>query len=170
MSAEVLSKIYHDPKDPGSLGGVERLLRRGRELHVPGVTRKSIQEYLRSEQAYTLHKPARRRFTRNHTYVALIDAQWQTDLADMQGIAKQNDGMRYLLTVIDVFSKFAWAIPVHSKDAKAITTAFGQELTTANPRHPQRLHTDKGKEFFNSDCQTLMKRHGIQHFASESEQ
>ena len=74
MSAEVLSRIYHDPKDPGSLGGVERLLRRARQLHAPGVTRKTVKEYLRSEQAYTLHKPARRRFTSNHTYVAGIDA------------------------------------------------------------------------------------------------
>ena len=170
MSAEVLSKIYHDPKDPGSLGGVEQLLRRARQLHVPGVTRKTIQEYLRSEQAYTLHKPGRRRFTRNHTYVAGIDAQWQADLADMQGIARQNGGMRYILTVIDVFSKFAWAIPVNSKDAKAITAAFKQVLTAANPLHPRRLQTDKGKEFFNSDFQTLVKRHGIQHFASESKQ
>ena len=84
MSADSLRKIYHDPKDPGSLGGVERLLQRARQLHVPGVTRKTVQEYLQSEQAYTLHKPARRRFTRNHTYVAGIDAQWQADLADMQ--------------------------------------------------------------------------------------
>ena len=43
-------------------------------------------------------------------------------------------------------------------------------LTTANPRHPQRLQTDKGQEFFNSDFQALMKRHINQHFASESEQ
>ena len=106
MSAEVLSKIYHDPKNPGSLNGVERLLQRARQLHVPGVMRKSVQEYLRSEQAYTLHKPARHRFNRNHIYVSRIDAQWETDLADMQGIAKQNDKMRYFLTVIDVFSKF----------------------------------------------------------------
>ena len=126
MSTEVLSKINHDPKDPGSLGGVERLLRRARQLHVPGVTRKTVQEYLRSEQAYTLHKPARRRFTRNHTYVAGIDAQWQADLADIQGIARQNGGMRYILTVIDVFSKFVWAIPVNSKDAKALTAAVKQ--------------------------------------------
>ena len=47
---------------------------------------------------------------------------------------------------------------------------FGQVLTTANPRHPQRLQTDKSKKFFNSDFQALMKRHGIKHFASESEQ
>ena len=88
----------------------------------------------------------------------------------MQGIDKQNGGIRYILTVIDVFSKFAWAIPVHSKDAKAITTAFGQLLTTANPCHPQRLETETGKKFFNSDFQALMKRHGFQHFVSESEQ
>ena len=167
MSAKTLSKIYHDPKDPGSRDGVERLFRRARQLHVPGATQKTIKNYLRSEQAYTLHKPARRLFTRNHTYVAGIDAQW---LADMQGISRQNGGMRYFLTVIDVFSNFSWAVPVHSKDAKTITAAFGQVLTTANPRHPKRLQTDKGKEFFNSNFQTLMKRHGIQHFSSESEQ
>ena len=51
----------------------------------------------------------------------------------MQGIARQNGEMRYLLTVIDVFSKFAWAVPVHSKHAKAITVAFGQVLKIANP-------------------------------------
>ena len=78
--------------------------------------------------------------------------------------------MWYLRTVIDVFSKFAWAIPVSSKDAKAITAAFGQVLTTANPRHPKSLQTDKGKKFFNSYFQTLMKRQGIQPFASEREQ
>ena len=151
MSAEALSKIYHDPKDPGSLGGVKRLLRRAKQLHVPGSKRQTVQEYLRSEQADTLHKPARHRFIRNHTFVAGIDAQWQADLADMQGIAWQLGGMRYLLIVIDVFSKFAWAVPVHSKDAKAITTAFEQVLTTANPRHPKHLQTDKGNKFFNSN-------------------
>ena len=152
------------------LGGVERLLRRAKQLNVPGVTQKKVEKYLRSEQAYTLHKPARRRFTKNYTYVAGIDAQWQANLADMQGIAKQNGGMRYLLTIIDVFSKFASAIPVHSKDAEAITAAFKQVLTTANPRHLRRLQTDKGNKFFNLNFQALMKRHGIHHFASESEQ
>ena len=161
MFAEALSNIYHDPKDFGSLGGVYRPLHRARKLHVSGVTRLTVQTYLKREQAYTLHTPARRRFTRNHTYVAGIDAQWQDDLADMPGIARQNGKMKYLLTVIDVFSKFAWAVPVHSNDAKAITAAFEQMLTTANPRHPKCLQTDKSKEFFNSNCQALIKRHGV---------
>ena len=102
--------------------------------------------------------------------MAGIDAQWQADVADMQGISSQNGEMRCLLTVIDVFSKSACAVPVHSKDAKAITEALGQVLTTAKPRHLKRLQTDRNKKFFNLNSQTLMKRHGIQHFASESEQ
>ena len=170
MSADALRKIYYDPKHPGFLGGVLRLQQRARNLHVPGVTRKSVKEYLKSEQAYTLHKPARRRFTRNHPYVTGIDAQWQADLADMQGIARQNGEMRYFRTVIDVFFKFAWAVPIHTKDAKSLTAAFGQVVTTANPRYLQRIQTDKGKEYFNSNFQTRIKRHGIQHLARKGEQ
>ena len=113
---------------PGELGGVDWLLLLFKQLYCPNVTRQTVEKYLKSEQAYTLHKPARRRFTKNHTYVAGIDAQWQADLTDMQGIAWQNGEMRYLLIVIDVFSNFALAIPVHSKDAKAITAALRQML------------------------------------------
>ena len=69
----------------------------------------------------------------------------------MQGIARQNGEIKYLFTVIDVFSKFAWAVPVNFKDAKAITAALGQVLTTANSRPRKRLQTDNGKVFFNSN-------------------
>ena len=63
----------------------------------------------------------------------------------MHNIGKQNGRMKYILTVIDVFSKFAFAVPVHSKYAKAFTVAFWQVITIANPRHPKRLQTDKVK-------------------------
>jgi transposase InsO family protein len=167
---QALKRIYHDPSDPGSLGGVDRLLRRAKELKVPNVDREAVTGFLRKEQAYTLHKPARRHFPRNRTYVSGIDAQWQADLADMQGLARQNGGMRYILTVIDVFSKFAWVAPVKSKDAPTIVEAFRAVLERAAPRKPRRLQTDKGKEFFNKDFATLMRQQDIHHFASESDQ
>ena len=165
-----LRRIYRDPADPGSLGGIDRLLRRAHELNMPGVNRRAVENFLKSEQAYTLHRPARKRYARNRTYVAGIDAQWQADLADMQALSRQNGGMRYLLTVIDVFSKFAWVAPVKAKDAAAVTAAFRQILEQSAPRRPNRLQTDKGKEFFNRNFGALMRRHGIQHFASESDQ
>ena len=167
---DALKSIYHNPEDPCSLGGIDRLLRRAKQLKVPSVNRENVVEYLRGEQAYTLHKPARRHYQRNHIYVGGIDAQWQADLADMQGLARQNDSMRYLLTVIDVFSKFAWVEPVKSKDAPAVTASFRKVLEGAAPRRPRRLQTDKGKEFFNASFENLMRHHAIQHFASDSDQ
>ena len=167
---DALKRIYHNPEDPGSLGGIDRLRRRAKQLKVPRVNRQDVVEYLREEQAYTLHKPARRHYQHNHIYVGGIDAQWQADLADMQGLARQNDGMRYLLTVIDVFSKFDWVEPVKTKDALAVTAAFRNVLNGTAPRGPRRLQNDKGKEFFNASFANLIRHFGIQHFASDSDQ
>ena len=134
MSTKALKQIYPYPKDPWLLCDVDRLLRPAKQLYISNATRQTIQKYQQSEQAYTLHKPARQRFTRNQTHVAGMAVQWQADLADMQIIASQNSEMRYLLTVIDVFSKIAWGVPGPSKDAKAITGAVKQLLTDAKPR------------------------------------
>ena len=142
-----LDRIYHAPSDPGALGGEERLFKRAKRLNVPGVTRTAIADYLHGQQAYTLHKQERRKYKRNKTYVAGIDAQWQADLADMQGLASQNDGMMFILSVIDLFSKYAWSQPVRSKEAGAVADALKKVLHQARPRKPKRLQTEKGKEF-----------------------
>ena len=73
-------------------GGEQRLLKRARELDLPGATLPTIRAYLRDQQAYTLHKPARKTFIRKKTITGAIDKQWQADLADMQTLAKSNSG------------------------------------------------------------------------------
>ena len=78
--------------------------------------------------------------------------------------------MRYILTVIDVFSKFAWAEPVRLKCASAVANLLKQVLHQAKLRKPKRLQTDKGKEFLNNTFTALIRRHGISHFASKSDQ
>ena len=167
---EKLRRLYKDPADAGSLGIIDWLLRCAKQLKVQGVNRQLVEQFLNGEQAYTLHKPAKRRSVRNRTYVAGINAQWQVNLADMQAITRQNMGARYLLTVIDVFSKYAWVALVKSNNAAAVTEAFRQILSAAALRHPNRLQTDKGKEFVNASFAALIKRHNIQNFASESDQ
>ena len=106
-----LSMIYRNPNDSGSLGGMARLALRAKELKITK-DKKIIKEYLESERTYTLHKQLHKKFVRNRTIVAGIDSQWQADLADIQTLAEENDGIKYILTVIDVFIKYAWAIPV----------------------------------------------------------
>ena len=70
---------------------------------------------------------------------------------------------------MDVFSKYAWAVPKKKMDAATATAGFAKVLRQAAPRCPARLQTDKGLEFFNSQFASLMKRHKIEHFASNSD-
>ena len=95
-----LSKIYYDPEDPGSYGGVYRLQKKAREI---GASQIDVKDYLAKQDAYTLDRSYKKRFTRATTVVHGIDDQWQADLADMTRLAKYNDGHKYILTVIDCF-------------------------------------------------------------------
>ena len=165
----LLARIYNEPGDPGAFGGAERLYRSAHSSDA-SITRRAVRQFLETEYAYTLHRPARRHFARNHIYVGGIDRQWQADLADMQQLARANAGARYILTVVDVFSKYAWAAALRDKSAKTVADAFAQVLARARPRCPSRLQTDKGKEFVNASFAALMHTHGIAHFASKSGQ
>ena len=150
-----LSKIYRNPNDPGSLGGLARLALRAKELKITK-DKKIIKEYLESERTYTLHKQLHKKFIRNRTVVSGIDSQWQADLADVQSLAEDNDGYKFILTVIDVFSKYAWAIPIKDKSAKTMMEAFKKLFDLADPRKPVKLQTDKGTEFLNKNVQAML--------------
>ena len=143
---ERLKEFYYSADDRESYIGVERLYRRAVEDQVPHITRNAVREFLSRQRAYTLHKPARRHFPRNRIYVGIIDKQWQAGLADMVGLQPDNNRNRYILTVIDIFSKYTWFGPVNNVDAKSIRDALKLVLTSANPRIPERFHTDKRKE------------------------
>lgn len=119
------------------------------------------------QDAYTLHKPVRKSFKRNKVRVRGIDENWQADLVDVQNLKQFNGGYRYLLTCIDVFSKYAWAVPLKSKLSKDVVKAF--ESILQEGRVPIALHTDKGSEFINKDFQKCLKAHAIHFFTRENE-
>ncbi len=165
---EQLKAIYFDPQDPGSLGGVMRLLKQARLVN-PKITEQDVKHFLSKFKAYTLHKPYRRRYVRNKTIVGSIDKQWQVDLCDMTYLTHANSGHRYILTVIDCFSRFAWAIPTKKKSGLVVTESFRKLFKLSAPRLPQRIQSDKGTEFFNKDVQGFLKSKKVHLFASESE-
>ena len=116
--------------------------------------------------AEELHKPARRRYKRRKYDIRGIDETWQADLVEMIPYFKENKGFRYLLTVIDIFSKYAWAMPVKSKSGNDVTSAMNAILQQG--RVPTNLQTDQGKEFYNSHFHSLMKKYKINLYSSHS--
>ena len=101
-----LTNLYYAAGDPGSYGGVDRLHTRAQEVGIP-VTRVDVQNYLSKQLPYSIHKPVRHNFPRNHAYAGHVDQQWQADLADMQALKSEYGGNNYISTCIDVLSMFA---------------------------------------------------------------
>lgn len=113
-----------------------------------------------------LHRPARRNYQRRSFDVRGLDETWQADLVEMQPYSTENRGYRYMLTVIDVFSKFAWALPLKTKTGEDVTTAMGSILQQG--RVPKNLQVDRGKEFFNKSFQSLMDKYNINLYSTHS--
>ena len=153
-----LVELYEDPEVSGGLGGVKRFASTHR-LPVQRVKRE-----LESSLAYTLHKPRRQRFPTAPVVVFGIDEQWAADLVEVQKLAQYNKGVRYLLTVVDVFSKYAWVKPLPNKTGKEVQKAFAAIFKEG--RKPLTIQTDDGKEFYNKTVLDLFSKHKIHHFST----
>ena len=164
---EYLTQVYYNPKRTGGFGGVERLYRDVKKDGKYDISRAQLKKWLMKQDTYTLHKPARRHYRRNRVIVGGIDELWQMDLADMQPVSTDNDGYRYLLVCIDVFSKFLWVIPLKTKTGPALVTAF--KVILESGRKPQKIQTDQGTEFFNKHFKALMKEEEIQLYNTYNE-
>ncbi|XP_053206585.1 uncharacterized protein LOC128390840 [Panonychus citri] len=128
----------------------------------PTVKSKDVKKWLKKQETYSLFKQNKNRFPRLPILVDKIDEQWQIDLMDMSWVSQYNDGYRYLLNVIDCFSRFAWSQPIKKKTGPEVVQAV--ENILINNRVPEKLQSDQGKEFKNSAFKALMKRKKINHF------
>jgi transposase InsO family protein len=109
----------------------------------------------------------RRHFKRNRVIACGIDQQWKMDLADMQSMQQFNDGYRYLLVCIDVFSKYSWVVPLKNKTVPTLVEAFKVILTSG--RKPEKIMTDHGTEFLNKHFRALMKEKDIELYNTYNE-
>ncbi|XP_077282729.1 uncharacterized protein LOC143908795 [Temnothorax americanus] len=114
-----------------------------------------------------LHAPARRNLSRRRVIVRGYDDLWQADVVEMRPYTRFHRGYHYILTVIDVLSKHAWAVPLKTKSGPEVTTAIAKIIRDGG-RCPKNLQTDKGKEFYNTNVQKLLKKHNINHYSTYS--
>ena len=143
---------YFDPSKPGSFSG----------LHSFQKTVKKPQDWLKTQDVYTLHKPVRKKFKRRKILVPGPKFQIQSDLIDFSSLKKYNDGNKYILVAIDVFSKVAYIAYLKTKSGKDVIAAFKTILPKIG--HFQKLQTDQGTEFLNQHFQNWLKEQNIKHF------
>ena len=107
-----------------------------------------------------LHKLIIRKFKKRKVYSSFRDIIWGVDLADMQLLSKFNKGFRFLLCVIDIFSKYAWVVPLKDKKGISIVNTFQKILKESN-RKPNKIWVDKGTEFYNNCFKKWLRDNNI---------
>lgn len=115
-----------------------------------------------------LHKPIRKNFKRRRTIIKGLDDLWQSDLGQLDQYAKYNKNYKYILVVIDCFSKFVWTKALKTKSGVEVSESFETILKEANGRKPRNLQTDQGKEYYNAHFKSMMKKHNINHYSTFS--
>jgi len=155
-----METIYYDPSKAGSFGGVLPLALTSKVGEI------EVKKWLSAQDAYTFHKPARLRFHRRKTFSVGIDDLWQADLVDLTFLSRHNDNYCFLLTIIDVFIKYAWVLPLRNKSGITVRDAFVAVIGT---RMPNYLQTDKGTEFLNHNFQLLLRENDIKFHTSQNE-
>ena len=119
--------------------------------------------------AEELHKPITKSFSKRKVISNGIDKIWSADLVEMQKFSKWNKGIKYLLMVIDVFSKCGWIKPLNDKKTESLSKAFN-EIFKKSKRKPQMLWTDKGSEFISKHFKEFLNKSRIKMYHTKNEE
>jgi hypothetical protein len=160
----LLHDIYFSPENPASLGSPLRLYKAAKKINSE-INLEEVNDWLNSQPAYTLHREVKLHFPRRKVVVKAPKVQYQADLLDVSNIAKKNDNTRFLLTVIDCFSRLATAIPIKSKHAEVVKEGLEEAFTNLGGP-PFKLQTDEGVEFKGHQVQKWLHSKAILWFHS----
>ena len=159
-----IDRVYTNITNPVSFTSVANL----RENVDSRISDKDIKNYLQSNLTYTLHKPARKKMIHPKVRALGIDNVWMMDLAEFGNIQKYNDGVRYLLFVIDVFSKYLFIRTLKSKRGEEVSEQFA-DIIIKSGRRPAIVASDLGSEFYCKPMKEIMDQLAINHISTGSQ-
>ena len=160
-----VKKLYQDPKFIGSFAG-KKTFYNAVKAQNRNTKYKVVENALKKVESYTLHKPVTKPPKYRRIFTKGIDYLYQIDLVDMTKFEKKNNGYRWIITIIDTFSKKAWAFKMKRKSAKSIMAVMTPFLRNNTP---QKMEFDQGTEFYNQLFLKLLKKHKIKYFSVYSD-
>ena len=132
---------------------------------------KNVEKQQQQQLAKEVFSPQITKFKRQRIIPLYKDETWSADLIEKSSLSKYNNNYKFILTVIDTFTKYAWAIPLKNKSGLSITNGFKIVLSEhpqggSEPRKPEKLWVDRGSEFYNKTFKSLLKENGTGKAAS----
>ena len=122
----------------------------------------------KKEIAKEIFSPIIKKFDRIKIIPHYKDECWSIDLIDRSSLSKYNKNYKFIFTIIDNHTKYAWAIPLKDKSGKSTTTAL-KSLIEKTKRKPDKIWSDRGKEFYNKTFLDFLKQNEIQIYSTNSD-
>ena len=157
-------KIASDPKYDGYQRGLASMVYKFFDKKSSGSGVATEPNY---QLANELHRQIIRKFKRRKVYSLFRDNIWGVDLADMQSLGKYNKGIKYLLCAINIFSKYAWVVPLKDERGNSIVNAFREIISKG--RKPNKIWADQGGEFYNKLFKRFLKINDIKMYSTYNE-
>ena len=132
---------------------------------VSGIQNENIWNKILAEE---LHKPITGKFKKKKVYSPFKDNKWGADCADVQLISKFNKWIRFLLFVTDIFSKYAWVIPLKEKKDITIINTF-QKIVDESNRKPNEIWVNKASEFYNRSMKSWLGKNDKKIYSPHNE-
>ena len=126
---------------------------------------KDVESWLETQPAYTKCRRIKVKYPHHKVLSTGLRYQYQADLVNYSALKRDNHSFTFLLTIIDIFSRFALAIPIKSKKGPHVTAALEKAFKVMKP--PRKLQTDMGKEFYNSHVKRVLNRYRVHHFYTD---
>ena len=158
-------KYFTDPSFSGSFLGVHSFYK-ALKAENPSVKKKDVENFLKTSDVYTLHKPINKPKQYRRVYTKGINYMYQIDLVDMSKYSRENNGFKFLITMIDSFSKYAWVIPIKNKEGVNVYKGLKAILLV---NRPQKIQMDRGSEFYNKTFLNMLTVFGIKWYSTNSE-
>ena len=167
-------EIASDPKYDGCQRGLASMVYKffDKKSSGSGASKTSraneMSEVSNVKLADELHKLAIKNFSKPKVYPSFKDNIWGVDLANMQLLSRQNKGIKYLLCVIDLFSKYVFVVPLKDKKGTSVVKGF-KKIVNESGRQPNKIWVDQVSEFYNKVFKNWLKDEGIEMYSTYNE-
>ena len=163
---KLLDCIYTDVKNPASFSSPWKLYKATKKED-SSITLTQVEHFLESQKSYTLHRHLNLRFRQQKVLAHGVCYQFQADLINYAPLKRENGGMTFLLSTIDVFSRYAMLVPIKNKQGDTVRDALVRLFDHMGT--PLKLQMDKGKEFYNHHVRQLLNEKTVHHFSTEQD-
>jgi transposase InsO family protein len=160
---KIIKEMYDDPAIGGSIGR-DKLYAKIKQQYL-GITKQDVEAFLDNRESHQLTLPVIKGKVVKPLMTKRPNQHWQMDLIVLKKLKSSNKEYKYILTVIDTFSKFAWAVPLKSKKGDVVAKAV-ENIILQSGKKPSVWQSDNGKEFKNEYMTRVMNRFGIKQIYS----